>query len=391
MNTNDDAVKQQEYERLLANVKKLEAEIMPKLEILGKQIPEIYKGYANIVRESVDTAINILNLKETTSNNLLLAAEIGARSMEAFGAWKAVREHNKMLDKFLEAKRQFAVNYQTQIERAFVEANANLQRVKRLFNSYTKVQYNLSAQDNETINRVSNLLLRQLVLYRTSLFIKKLCEYLKAECYAWSQNLQISSVPRTDYYIINGDILNELFGADIFNAFEEAADSDGVLTGAQIMILSDPQLSMYALKDTLCRINYDQASYPVDVLLNNNPGFPYYLQQTSSLVEELTDNSDDRLYGYAFISIIAVICLCIWFIPGPWWKSLIVGIIACSAIFRITSNNIKKLHIVHVTDTLAHAAEVDDEIESYCGKVQSPQIDYNKKNSFSSALKAFFN
>lgn len=392
MNVNlDEHTDQQQYERLLANVKDLEAEIMPKLELLGKEIPEIYNGYAKLVRESVDNAIQILNLKETTSNRVMMAAEIGARTIEAYGAWKAAREHNQMLDKFLTAKRQFAALNYTQIKNALEKANSNLAGVKRLFNAYAKRQYDLSSEDETIINKVSNLILRHLVLYRTALFLATLCSYLKAECEAWSQNQQVSSMPRTDYYIINGKILNELFGDKIYEELEKAADSSGNLSGAQIMLLSDPQLSIYALKDTLCKINYNEASRPINTLIENNPSFPYYNERASSIVEKINDSSIYAIYLYALLSIAAVISLCIWFIPGVWWSRVIIGVIACSGIFRITSKNAIKIKVIHVDDSLAYIAKIDDEIESYCGKVQNnAEIDYERKDAILETLKTFF-
>ena len=108
MNNNQSQNIQREYEALLTNVKNIEAEIMPQLELLGKEIPEIYSEYARVVRETISTALSILSLSERTSNNLQLGAEIGARTIEAYGIWKAARKHNRMLDRFLETKRKIA-------------------------------------------------------------------------------------------------------------------------------------------------------------------------------------------------------------------------------------------------------------------------------------------
>lgn len=382
---------QQEYEVLLANIKDLEKQIIPQLEMLGKQIPEIYKGYANVVRESVNTALNILSLNEHTSNNIQLAAEIGARTMEAFGAWKAARQHNKMLDKFMSVKQSIAALNQSKIEKALNEADENLQRVKRLFTGYINMSYDLRGKDNETIHRISNLMLRQLVLYRTNYFLVEMCKYLKAEYKAWSNNQQTSSVPQTDYFIVNNQILKNLFGKNIFHALETAGDSDGQLTGAQIMLLADPQFSVFSLKDTICRIHYDQTSAPVRALLNNNPGFPYYMSQVNPMIEVMTDRSIHNIYIYSFIAFAAVVAICLWLIPGEWWSRTLIGIIASAAIWRIAAQNSKKIKIAYVTETLEQAAQVDDDIESYCGKVEVPQIDYTRKNALSESLKTFFN
>lgn len=391
MEINQDIKDQQEYEVLLANVKNIEAEIMPQLEMLGKQIPEIYSGYANVVRTTVNEALKILSLKETTNGRIQLAAEIGARSLEAFGAWKAAREHNRMLDKFLTAKKRIADLNLSKIEIALKESEKNLIGVKKRFVSYSQIQYDLTSENNDTINRVSNLLLRQLVLYRTNLFLSNMCKYLKAEYKAWSNGQQTSKVAQPDYYLVNGEILKGLFTKDIFEVIEEAGDSQGQLKGSQIMLLSDPQLAVYALKDAIVKINYDNTSHPVGILLKNNPGLPYYLNQTEPLINEINKDSIYNIYLFAICAFIAVVCLCIWWIPGAWWTRLIIGIIATSGIYRITSKNSMKLKVMHITQTMESIAIVDDNIESYCGKVNLPEIDYTRKSAISAALKSFFN
>lgn len=391
MDLNQDIKDRQEYEVLLANMKKIEAEIIPQLEMLGEQIPEIYKGYANVVRTTVDQTLRILSLKETTSNRLYLAAEIGARSVEAYGAWKAAREHNRLLDKFLTTKKKIAELNLSKIELALQESDKNLIGVNKRFDSYSQIQYDLTSENDDTIIRVSNLLLRQLILYRTNLFLSKMCRYLKAEYKAWSNGQQTSKVPQPDYYLVNGDILKGLFSKDIFRVLEEAGDSQGQLTGAQIMLLADPQLAVYALKDTIAKINYNNTSRPVGILLRNNPGLPYYLNEMQPLIEEINNDSIYNIYIYGICAFIAVVCLCIWWIPGAWWTRLIIGVIATAGIFRITSKNSLKLKVMHVTQTLESMAVVDDNIESYCGKVNVPEIDYTRKSAISAVLKSFFN
>lgn len=385
-NNND----QQEYDRLLADVKSLESEVMQKLDILAKDMPQIYASYANITRESLDAAITILSLKNDTKNSLRLAAELGARSIEAFGAWKASRQHNKMLDKFLTLKKNFTASYSNQIEKSLTEATTTLQKIKKLFHHYVTTQYDLSTQDSSTILRVSNLLLRNLVLYRTALFIKKLCEYLKAECKAWKNGQQTSNVPRTDYYIVNGEIINELFGSNHYKALENAANSLGELSGAQILLLSDPQLCVYALKDTLCKIDTTRASYPVGLLLSNNSGINYYIDQVSPIAKELTEFPGDSIYFFCLCTFIAIVALCIWYVPGDWWVRVVIMLIALSGLYKITSKNMKKLKTIYITESLAHVAEVDEIIEGFCGKTKSQQIDYSRKNTWASTLKTFF-
>lgn len=382
---------QKEYELWLLEIQSLEEEIMPQLKELSLKMPEIYREYANIVRESVGTALSIVKINSKHSNNIQLAAEIGARTLEAYGAWKAVREHNRLLDKYMSIKQDYARINSDKINNAHSKAYRMLNSYKQRFDAYCANEYDLRDKDEETIGRVSNILLRNLVLYRTNLFLYDVTVYLKAEFSAWMKHEQTSVIPRPDYFNVNQQILKQLFGRNTFKALEIAGDSSGVLTGAQILLLSDPQFSVFALKDTICKIKYEHTSFPVGILLSKNPGLPYYTSHMEPLIEKLTDAADGLVYLYAFLALVAVVCLLIWYVPGIWWERVIFGVIACVGIFRITKKSAMNIKIVHVTQTMDHVAQVDDRVESYCGKVQTPQVDYTRKNALTSSLKALFN
>ena len=382
---------QQEYELWLSEIQSLEDEIMPLLEELSRKMPEIYREYANIVRETVGTALSIIKISPKHSNNIQLAAEIGARTLEAYGAWKAVREHNRLLDKYMGIKHNYAQVNREKINNAHSKAYRILDSSKRRFETYCATQYDLTNENEETIERISNLLLRNLVLYRTHLFLYDVTVYLKAELSAWMRQEQTSVLPRPDYFNVNQQILKQLFGRNTFKALESAGDSLGVLTGAQILLLSDPQFSVFALKDTICKIKYEHTSFPVGILLSKNPGLPYYTSHMEPLIEKMTDVADGLVYFYAFLAFVAVVCLLIWYVPGIWWERVIIGVIASVGIFRITKKSTMNIRIAHVTQTMDHVAQVDERVESYCGKVQTPQVDYTRKNALVSSFKTFFN
>lgn len=388
-NTNID--NQKEYQQLFDTVKNLEAELIPQLDMLSREIPEIYKGYANVVKTSIAAAIDILNVSDSTAYKMNMAAEIGARTLEAFGAWKAVKEHNKMLDRFMATKKRIAELNMAKIEKMISEAQRSLIRTRNSFKKYSANEYNLCGENKEKIERVSNLVLKYLVLYRTNLFIYKLCEYLRAEYLSWRSDRQTSSQPRTDYYIVNELILNELFGKDNhFNAIEQAADSDGNLTGAQIMLLSDPQLTVYSLKDALVEIDFNMSSFPVKVLLTKNAGIMYYLDQVNPLLDRLLFDPERKIVRNAWIFVGVLVLICLFLIPDPLWK-MNFGVLGAIAIYRISKVNLKKVRITHVTNTMEAVSTTDESIESYCGKVMQPEIDYTRKDALSESLKAFFN
>lgn len=380
----------QEYEILLAEVKNLEAELMPQLEMLGKEIPEIYREYAKVVKETVSTALSLLNLNDKATSNIQLAAEFGVRTLNARGAWIAARKHNKMLDKYLETKKMIANLNFLKIEKVLSESLKLNVKIKKLFDTYCFQKYNLAGQNKETIDRVSNILIRQLNLYRTNLFMTRMCEYLKAEYLAWRNEKQTSNIEQIDYFIINKEILNQIYGENIFKSIESAGDSNGELTGADIMLLADPQLILFALKDSICKININEASEPVRFLLNGNPGINYYSEKIDPLIQKMTVFPGYKIMINGLLCFVIVICLCIFIIPDKMW-AFNIGLFSAIAINRIVKVNSKKAKIYHVTDTIEVAAQTDDKIESYCGKVNKTEIDYTRKDALSESLKAFFN
>ena len=368
MSINQDLNYKNDYEILLSEVRNIEAQIMPQLEMLGREIPEIYGEYAKVVRETVNNTLSLLSLNEKTTSHIMLAAEIGARTLEAYGTWQAARKHNRMLDQFLVTKRKIAnLNY-VKIEKALFEALKLNEKIKKLFDAYSKNEYNLTGQNKETVDKLANLMIRQLTLYRTNLFITRLCEYLKLEYSAWQNNLQTSNKPQPDYFTVNEEIIHKVCGKNIFEALEKAADSQGELTGFQIMLLADPQITLYALKDTICRINIKAASDPVKFLLRHNPGLDYYTEKVYPLIEQMTDNPTRKILWNGLLCLGIVICLCVFFITERIW-AINTGILAAIAIYRIIKVNSKKAKIYHVTDTIETASQTDDEIESYCVKV----------------------
>lgn len=381
---------QEQYELLLSNVKKIEGEIVPQLEMLSVKLPEIYKEYATIVRTTIGKAIEILNVKGKGSKNALrLAAELAARAFEVFGAWKAARDHNKMLDKFIATKREIASLNLEKMENARKQADHNLEAVKKLFLTYAKQEYDFTDKDNELIVRQSELLLRNLALYRTNLFISKICAYLDAEYHAWSIGEQTSGKERPDYFAVNKEVMHELFPSDPFTALEMAGEAGTRLSGEQLLLLSDPQLSVFALKDNMCHINFHHASNPVKVLAEHNPGFDFYNRKMQPLIRKMKENPAIVILILAILAIGGIACLCVFYLPCIWWGRLIIGVLAGGIVTRMAFRYALKARHAHVTETMEMANKVEYEVAAFCGKVEAPHIDYQPKNALQESLKAF--
>lgn len=381
----DDAL----FNSLTQELKKIESEIMPQLEELQSKIPEIYSGYADIVRETVSQTINMLSLKSDTANKIALGAEIAARGLEAFGQWKAAKKHNELLDKFMRVKQEIARNNNVKITRLLPKVKRKLSNSARLFEKYAFTTYNCSSFNEAKTKQISSLNLRALNLYRTSLFLSELCEYLDVEYSSWMSGKQTSGFDIPDYYQVNGMILDKLFDEKPFEALERCADCSGDMNGAEIMLLADYQLSVYALKDTLCTISTEEASPAVRALMESNPGFSHYNQVAEGVINHISKTPDTAITIGWLISTIVIIALCIFYIPGTWWLRTIIGVAGVMAAYRICDKNSFKLKLQHCIQAEEIINETDDIIAAKCGMIKRQEIDYEHKSTTSAFINGF--
>ena len=96
----------QELNALSGDLKAFEGQLMPQLDELARTIPEIYSGYASMVHDLVDNTLTLFNTSNRTRYKVAVAAEIGAKAIEAFGEYKAAKEHNRLLQKYMKVNRE---------------------------------------------------------------------------------------------------------------------------------------------------------------------------------------------------------------------------------------------------------------------------------------------
>lgn len=200
---------------------------------------------------------------------------------------------------------------------------------------------------------------------------------------------QTSGFDIPDYYQINGMILDKLFDEKPFEAIERCADCSGDMSGAEIMLLSDFQLSVYALKDTLCTISAEKATPAVRTLIDSNPGFVHYSQAAESVITHVTKSPDRGITIGFLITAIAIIALCIFYIPGTWWLRTIIGVSGFIASFRIYNKNSLKAKLQHCIRAEEIISETDDIIAAKCGKIKQQEVDYERKDTTSALINGF--
>lgn len=368
---------------------KLEKQILPQLDELGEKIPELYKEYANLVRTIVSEVVKNVSINNRNVAKINMAAEIAARGLQAYGFIKDAQRHNALLDKFLQAKQTIAQANINRNNKALTEAKTKLESSSKLMKKYATTSFKCEGGTEEILLRQTFLILRVLNLYRTSLFLVSLSEYLNLEYSCWLDGNQTSGKTLPDYYLINEHILNELFTKTPFKALEYCCDKRGNLTGAEIMLLSDYQLSLYALKDNVCTISVNAASPEVKTLMTNNSAFTDYKRILSPFVEYIKETPGNELLLMFIITLLAIIAVCIFYIPGAWWLRTIIGFSGFIASCKIYDKNEKKLKLPYCQKAGELIDKIDKEIELKCGRIRHPEFDYEKKDLLTTGIKGF--
>lgn len=169
---------QTSLDSLALDLEKFEEQLMPQLDSLAKAIPEIYAGYASMVRTLVSTTLQVCKPNAKTSSRIALAVEVGARSIQAFGNYKAAKEHNRLLTKYIAIKRQHAENNLDKVSDLLPKINAKCTTSGKLFSKCASLRYALSELDSSKISRVAQIQYKALSLHRTNLYLSELCKYL---------------------------------------------------------------------------------------------------------------------------------------------------------------------------------------------------------------------
>ena len=379
-------------ETLAKDLRRLEKELMPQLEELGKKLPEIYGGYAHIVREITSQLLDICSFSDDISGKIALAAEIGARALESFGSYKAAKKHNQILSQFLAIKQGIANHNAAKIHRLLPESNRNLANLKRLFDSYIVKTCKFSDISQGNIMSLANIQLRVLNMYRTSLFLNLLAKYLDQEYSAWNRGKQTSGALMPDYYTANKSIIEALWGDNdkVFHAIETAADSTDSLQGKDIILLCDQQLFTYAIGDEICDISLEKAHPYVKGMISLHKGVENHISASKALREHIDNTATVTVWGLCIFSWFVIVCISIWFLPGTWIARTLIAIAGCIAIMKIGMTAEKKINKVYfpMGDTLIE--EYIQNVGRQCGRVDDVEIDYEEKDAVCSALSTFF-
>ena len=379
-----------ELDSLVADMQQTEGTLLLQIDQLGKEIPEIYAGYASMVRTLVTSAMNLMKPGSKSTNRMAVALEIGTRSIQAFGEYKAAKEHNRLVQKYMNIKKTYAQNNLEKVSNLLPKVTINVSTAGRLFKKCSEVTYRLDDLDIDKMRRVASLQLKVLTMYRTNAYLFELCKYLKNEYGTWLNGLQKSEFDMPDYYLINSVIAKELFHSSLIDAYSEAADATQSITGKEIMLLSDYQLTFMALGQKACHIRLDDARPLIRTLIDESGAVEEYNSITKPYTDHIKSSPTGKIVSLGAIAVATIIAIAFFYLQGSIGEKCLLAAVGIGATLRICIKGNKKALIQYVHDGRILEEEADRKIESLCGKVERTDIDYNERNALSSAITGFF-
>ena len=128
-------------EEQLESIRIAEVEIMQHLDDLAEKMPEIYKGYARMVKGSLDAALRLLKVDLKKGNKIMMIGEILARGIESYGTYKAVKQHNELIDRYVEVKRSHASHNIDKIRLLHEKMERMISTSQKFFSKAAEVSY----------------------------------------------------------------------------------------------------------------------------------------------------------------------------------------------------------------------------------------------------------
>ena len=379
----------QELNALSGDLKAFEGQLMPQLDELARTIPEIYSGYASMVHDLVDNTLTLFNTSNRTRYKVAVAAEIGAKAIEAFGEYKAAKEHNRLLQKYMKVKMTYAQANIEKVSLLLPKITRSQSATAKLFNRFAEIEYDLDKLTETSLESVSRIQQKALSIYRTNTYLLELCKYLSSEYKVWLAGKQTSDNDMPDYYLINLYLSEQLYGDDLFEAYSTAADETRRLKGKQVMLLADYQLSMMALGNKLCKINVKEANPMVGKLIEDCGAHQQYTEHTKKFAKHVEDGISTGWSLFGVMVLFGIVLRGLLYFNASEEIFWIVLLLTLGLVIKFYVRSRKSAMENHVNVGLALAKSVDESIEKECGKVDRPDIDYNERNLLKATISGF--
>lgn len=379
-----------QFEHLMDSLREIEDSVMGQLEELSEKMPELYSGYARIVKNTFGAAVNMLALSAIQKSRYMLIGEILARGVGAVGAYRAAKKHNELLDRYQEVKRQHARDNIGKVVKMNEEVRRNIPIAEKFFRKGATLEYDLSSQSEEKVLKIANLQLRYLTLFRKSLFLLDISTYLMKEYDAWNHGKHTSGFAPPDYYQVNSQIIPLLSpGCSPLKALELATAKEKSFSGADLMLLSDPQLSVYALQGSFSEISLQNASPALRTILEQNEGIRYFQTESTGYIKAAKGHPGFWINLICFFALLGSLALTLFYFPPGVFRWIIFGL-SVSAIIKIDRKSVMNINIAHVREVDSMMKKANERLKEYIGYVPQPDFDYEQKNKLKETAKTFF-
>jgi len=299
---------------LLENLKSVEKTVNDQLEVLSTSVDESFGAISEMVEGITALAVESSEgfvSAETRAKIGLVGVGIAAVTNMAGNVYKA-RQRNAALDRLLQTKQAMArakADELKKVEPILIRVLDNLKKgiVNEAKHTYPIAEVGTPERWDLILDRMD----KYLDMYRTSIYLAMVVDYLQAEYTAWLSGKQISDRKRPDYYAANKYVVSVLEEASGENALETFIgvfeDDPEVLSGSTVYYLMDSQLSATILSK---RKETDFLLWPddpgVNHIIEGNAAIDHYQEGAIDLETLIEEGPETCWYSYKNALIVAV-------------------------------------------------------------------------------------
>jgi len=385
---------EEKMDSYLNDLKSVEETLNNQLEQLSESVDESFGAMSDMVREITNLTVQSTNglVSGATRSKIGLAGSLIERTLYSAGnIYKAIK-HNQALDKLLKVKKEIAKAKADELKRIrpiVVRVHENLK--KGLINEGSK-RYPLKEMDSE---EKWNLLLdrmdKYLDMYRTSVYLGLVIDYLQAEYKAWLNGKQTSTVMRPDYYAANQQVVKLLEEASHEKAVDTYLDvfegSPEELSGSTIYYLMDSQLSgtiLSMVEDTY--VLEDPKNKYLNKVMDGNLALLHYRANGYQLMGEKLEGPKKCHYSFKYTIAFAFIYCYVGRNTGIAEWTFPVAIILALIVGYFGRKKNKTLEEIYPYNLYLRSLYMKEEAKKYAGYVEFPEVDLEKKSIIKSAL-----
>ncbi len=374
------------FVRAVSEIRALEAELDSQLRALEEVSDRRMALYASVLRRTARIAAGCGSAVAAVRWNL--AGAFAAKAVIAASKAAAARRHNAGLDKLLKSKRAIAAAKLPALQALRGRIDANGVATERLARQYGAVSIATGRAAAETPAALQALECR-----RSSMHLAAVADFLEAEYSAWLDGRQRGR----RIYPLPVHTLRRLaaqtYGNDLRGAFVAAA-TEGVRSGADLMLLADPALALLALhggddRAQLFTLDLGACEPEAAAVISANPALTDY---RSRVAEYTAASRRNPVVAWDIVAalISAAALTAVWLPESFALPAKIIGTVAYLAGgARIWLTTRRRIIRAHVDCVRALAAGVADYVRDLCGEFAMPQPDLERRHPGAEALKSF--